>query len=76
VKEFQGQGYAQEMMKLKEGLALEFGYTLLLCTVDMGNNPAEVHILKKCGWTEDKVFKNARTKHTVGVFSKDLRSDE
>ena len=72
-KGLQGNGYAQEMMKLKEALAKEFGYSLLLATVDINNNPAEVHILEKFGWSRDKEFINQRTKHTLGIFSKDIK---
>lgn len=71
-KNLEGQGYAQEMMKLKIALAKEFGYSLLLATVDVGNSPAEVHILEKTGWTKKDEFVNKRTKHTVGIFTRSV----
>jgi hypothetical protein len=72
LSKFQGEGCAQEMMELKDALAKEFGYSALLATVDVGNNPAEVHILEKCGWSKVKEFINKRTKPTLGVFIKVL----
>lgn len=72
-KNLQGQGYAQEMMKLKIALAKEFGYSLLLATVDIKNSLAEVHILEKFGWTKDKEFVNSRTKHTLGIYTLDIK---
>lgn len=67
---YRGQKYAQQMMPLKSAIAKEFGYSLLLATVNMTGNPAEVHILEKDGWKQSHVFINQRTKNQVGVFTK------
>jgi GNAT superfamily N-acetyltransferase len=70
---YQGQGIAQEMMPIKEALAREFGYSMLLATVNVSGNPAEVHILEKFGWQlSGDTFVNPRTKNTIGVFTKVL----
>jgi GNAT superfamily N-acetyltransferase len=72
-KDHQKQGIAQEMMPLKEALAKEFGYSLLMATVNMTGNPAEVHILEKFNWKKNSEFVNARTKNTVGIFTKEIK---
>ena len=69
---YQKMGVAQEMMKLKEALAKEFGFSCLLATVNMTGNPAEVHILEKFGWSCVSSFKNSRTTNKVGIFTKNL----
>jgi GNAT superfamily N-acetyltransferase len=72
MKKYQGKGIAKEMMPIKEALAKEFGYSLLMATVNMTGNPAEVHILEKFGWKLVSNFTNSRTKHKVGVFTKEV----
>jgi GNAT superfamily N-acetyltransferase len=67
-----GNGIAQEMMFLKEQLAKDFGYSLMLATVNMTGNPAECHILEKNGWQLGSSFINSRTKNKVGVYTKVL----
>jgi GNAT superfamily N-acetyltransferase len=69
---YRGKGIGQEMLLLKEALAKEFGYSLILATVNMSDNPAECHILEKNGWIVNTSFINARTNHKVGIFSKVL----
>lgn len=71
-KDHQGKHFAQDMMPLKEAIAREFGYSALVATVNMTGNPAEVHILEKCGWTKQYEFKNKRTGNQVGFFFKSL----
>ncbi len=68
----QKRGIAQSMMPIKEALAKEFGYSMLMATVNMTDNKAECHILEKFGWTKVDEFKNSRTKHQVGLFTKKL----
>ena len=75
-KDYQGNGVAQSMMPLKEALAREFGYGMLLATVNMSGNPAEVHILDKFGWQLGDSFTNPRTLNVVGVYTKDLTSGD
>lgn len=70
---YRGQGLAQNMMPLKEALAKEFGFSLLLATVNMTGNPVEVHILEKFGWKLKDSFVNSRTKNTVGIFTKEIK---
>lgn len=67
-----GRGIAQEMMYLKEALAKEFGYSLIMATVNMTGNPAEVHILEKFGWKLNSSFINSRTKNQVGIYTKEI----
>lgn len=70
---FRGQNIAQDMMPIKEALAREFGYGMLLATVNISGNPAEVHILEKFGWkTNGDTFVNKGTGNTLGVFTKVL----
>ena len=66
----QNQKIAQAMMPLKEAIAKQFGYSALAATVNMTGNPAEVHILRKCGWELKYEFRNARTGNQVGFFFK------
>jgi GNAT superfamily N-acetyltransferase len=68
-EKYRGRGIAQELMLLKKSLAKEFGYGLLLATVNLSGNPAEAHILEKTGWTKLNEFINPHTSHLVGVFS-------
>lgn len=75
-KDWQGNGTAQSMMPLKEALAKEFGYGMLLATVNMSGNPAEVHILEKFGWKLGDSFTNPRTTNEVGVYTKDLKLED
>lgn len=70
--EYRGKGIAQEMQGLKEKLAKEYGYTLLLATVNISGNPVQVHILEKFGWKLKDQFVNKRTGNTVGIYTKDL----
>ena len=72
IPEYALQGIAQQMMPLKEALAREFGYTMLLATVNVSGNPAEVHILEKFRWTRGTEFVNKRTGNTVAIFTKIL----
>ena len=70
---YRGEHIAQDMMPLKEALAREFGYGMLLATVNVTGNPAEVHILEKFGWkTAGDTFVNERTGNTLGVYTKVL----
>lgn len=74
VKEiYKGQGIAQELMQLKIAIAKEFGYSLMMATVDIGNNPAEVHILEKFGWKKVDEVINKRTNHTLGIFTLNIK---
>ena len=75
-EDWRGQGIAQSMMPLKEALAKEFGYGMLLATVNMSGNLAEVHILEKCGWKLGDSFTNPRTRNEVGVYTKDLKIED
>ena len=75
-EKWQGQGTAQTMMPLKEALAVEFGYGMLLATVNITGNPAEVHILEKFGWKLGDSFINPRTRNEVGIYTKDLKLGE
>jgi len=69
---YKGKGFAQLMMPIKEDLAKAFNYNLLLATVNMTGNPAEVHILEKFGWELKDSFINKKTKNQVGIFTKNL----
>lgn len=54
------------MNKLRQDLAREFGYTVLLCT-DVDPNTPERHTLKTCGWHDILQFTNRRTGNVVNV---------
>ena len=69
-------GIAQDMMPLKFALAKEFGYSLILATVNMSGNPSEAHILEKYGWKLGESFVNARTKNTIGVFTRVIEDND
>lgn len=72
-KDYQRHGIGTAMMQLKIAIAIEFGYSLLLATVNKTGNPTEVHILEKSGWKCLYEFRNSRTKNIVGIYSLDLK---
>ncbi len=68
--DLRGQGYGTELQAVKVALAKAFGYSLLMCTVNVTGNPGQVSLLEKNGWTRAALFNNSRTKNDVGVFTK------
>ncbi len=72
-RDWKGKGIAQFMQPIKLEIAKMFGYSSLAATVNMTGNPAEVHILEKCGWVKGFEFKNSRTGNQVGFFFKEVK---
>jgi len=68
--DLRGRGIGTELQALKLALAKEFGYSMLMCTVNMTGNPGQVSILEKNGWSRVAAFNNGRTKNDVGIFTK------
>lgn len=55
--------------KLRQDLAREAGYTVLLCT-DIDSNTPERYTLKTCGWHDILQFTNRRTGNVVNISVK------
>ena len=72
-KKYRRMGYAQVMMPIKEAFAKELGFSLIMATVNITGNPAEVHILEKFGWKLKDSFVNKRTNNTVGIYTKEIK---
>lgn len=68
---FQGKGINSFLQEIKEDIARENGYTMLMATVTSDNLP-EIHILDKYGWKSTTNFRNGRTGNRVLVFTKTL----
>lgn len=71
VESFQNKGVGTVLAKLRIDLAKHFGYTTLLCTDIMTNEPQR-KILAKLGWKDVHDFKNSRTNNQVAISILDL----
>ncbi len=69
--EWRGSWVGPEFHKLKEELAKNFGYSLLLATTQLSNIP-EVVSSSKARWRIVKTFLNKRTSRELGVMMKNL----
>lgn len=64
-KNTRGQGLSDDFRKLKERLAKELGYSVMIATVDLSNIPG-VGNLMKSKYDICKTFRNGRSDHEVG----------
>ncbi len=69
---YRGKGINTFLQSIKEDIAGSNGYTLLMATVNIVDNPAEVHVLEKSGWARVDDFTNSRTGNHIGVFTKKI----
>jgi len=68
---YRGKGINSFLQGIKEKIAKNNGYSILMATtIDI--NLAEVHILEKFGWKCINKFLNSRTNNTVKIFTKNL----
>jgi hypothetical protein len=58
--------------KLKEHVARELGYSMMLATTQLRNIP-EVVGASKAGWRIEKFFRNKRSGNDIGVMFKELK---
>ncbi len=70
-RSYQGRKLGTLLQLVKERIAKEAGYTVLLATVRK-DNPAENHILEKTGWNKILTFTNKRTSNEIFMWSKTL----
>lgn len=68
-KRGQGMGQRQHLERLAK--AKELGYDMIVCTV-RDDNPAEIHILEKNGWTWQTNFLNKETGHCISLYTRGL----
>lgn len=64
-------GLGRVLMKLKEQIAFNAGYTLMLAT-DATRNVAQMKIFDGAKWTRKDLFTNKRTRNEVGVYTRHL----
>lgn len=68
---YRGKGVGQYLLKFKEKIAREDGYSNIIATTTSGNGP-EIHNLEKNGWVKINSFLNKRTGNTVLTWTKNL----
>lgn len=65
----QGIGHGKKLTEVREILAKELGYSVIMATVEC-TNIKQVAIMNKRGWKVDKTFYNARSEHNCFVWTK------
>lgn len=70
---YRNKGLGRLLNRMRQQIAWDSGYTIMLCTDRKANVPQQ-KILKKTGWEEVSAFKNRRTQNDVGVHVKKLRN--
>jgi len=68
---YKGKGYGNTFNKIREDLAQQMGYSVMLCTVIDGNVPQE-KILFKNGWARTFGFLNLKTSNDISMFYKKI----
>lgn len=68
---YRGKGLGCHFLNLRESIALDFGYSAMICSVVLGNHPQQ-KILDKNGWQVLTEFDNKRTNHRVRLYYKKL----
>lgn len=68
-KEYRNRGVGQVLMKLREDIAKNLGYSLMMCTT-RHNNKAQRRVLQNNDWERDQYFPNNRTNNLVEVWTK------
>lgn len=71
-EKYRGKGIATFLQEIKEDIARENNYTVLLGTV-RSDNPIEIHTLEKSGWKKINSFKNHRTYNDVEIWTKEIK---
>jgi len=70
-KRYQGKGLGDFLLDIKERIARDNYYSLLMCTT-ISDNAVERHLLEKHGFISERMFTNKRTNNTVLMYSKIL----
>lgn len=71
-KEFRGKGLGTLLNKMRQQIAVNLGYSVILCT-DVADNKPQSKILMNNAWKKLLTFKNRRTEHMVNISAKKLR---
>ena len=68
---YRGKGLGTHFLNLRESVALDFGYSAMMCSVVLGNL-AQQKIMNKNGWQVIAEFDNKRTSNRVRIYYKKL----
>jgi len=68
---YREKGLASALHNIKLDMGRSMGYTMMMCTDIVGNDPQK-KILRKNGWKRLAVFKNNRTTNHVSIYAKNL----
>jgi RimJ/RimL family protein N-acetyltransferase len=68
---YRGKGLGTHFLNLRESVALDFGYSAMMCSVVLGNL-AQQKIMDKNGWQVIAEFDNKRTSNRVRIYYKKL----
>lgn len=68
---YRGKGIAQFLQDIKESIAVEAGYSQLICTAN-NKERAQLHILGKNHWESVVEFHNKRSGNAVYIYVKDI----
>ena len=69
--DFRGKGYGSAFCTMRENIARHFGFSLIVCTIVVGNIPQE-KIMAKNGWQKMVDFTNKKTSNNVSLYYKQL----
>jgi GNAT superfamily N-acetyltransferase len=67
-QKFQGKGIGHLLNSMRQRIAYEWGYPLMICT-DVTTNTPQQKILSKAGWKHLLGFKNSRTGNDVSLHA-------
>src|SRR6266496_4489065 len=69
----QPKGFGRKLLEVAEKLAAYMGYSMLVGSTSLTENPAMYHILRHSpGWVLDYSFENSRTRNVVASWHKEL----
>lgn len=68
---YRGKGLGTHFLNLRESIALDFGYSAMMCSVVLGNH-AQQKIMAKNDWNVIAEFDNKRTSNRVRIYYKKL----
>ena len=74
VESYKGKGLGKILLRLRQKLAYDLGYTVLLCT-NRTDNPVQAHLLTRAGFEQAALFQNRRTNNHVSIQYKLLARD-
>lgn len=69
---YQRKGLGKLLMKMKEQIAFENGYTLMVAT-DKCIHESQMRIFKGAKWVKSAEFRNRRTHNSVGLFTREIQ---